>query len=108
MNFGTKSFLLDDDTADTLMEYAALITASGDAETVILNALGSDGDNIEVQLLLSAGAPLVAETASAELPVPDNTDVVEHMKAAIARSREPHMIRPETADSGTYNDLDLS
>lgn len=87
LTYGDKSLLVGDAVADTLLEYAALLTREASGDTVTVSAVSSDGDEVEASFLLGPGTTMMAETSTTSLPEPENADVVEYMKAAMTRLR---------------------
>lgn len=74
-----KSLLVGDVAAETLLRYAALLGRTGSADTVHLHAIGPDGSEVVVVLLLNSGTSLIAETTDSSLPDPQNDDAVAYM-----------------------------
>jgi hypothetical protein len=108
LTFADKSLLVDDDTADMLLEYAALLAGSGDADNVTINALSSDGDEVEATLLLDAGAPLMIETSRLSLPEPDNAEVLTYMREQMIRRSSPPPVSPADQHMPeSYEELEL-
>ncbi|GAA0964022.1 hypothetical protein [Frigoribacterium faeni] len=83
ITFASKSLLVGDDAADTLLEYAALLAQSGQADTVELNAINADGNAVVATFLLDAGASLMAESTTSEIEAPDNAEAIEYMRSEI-------------------------
>jgi len=79
VTYAEKSLLIGNEAADLLMEYAAAVSRVHSSDTVDLKAIGSDGNAVEATFLLGVGAPLMVETASAELNEPDNSGPIEYM-----------------------------
>src|ERR1700712_4210183 len=73
VTYSEKSMLVGNEAADLLLEYAAAVSKIHTADTVNINALGSDGNNVEATFLLGEGAPLMAETATTDVEEPDNS-----------------------------------
>jgi len=94
MTFADKSFLLGDETAVTVLEYAAALAHHHDADDVELEAISSDGDEVRAILLLGGGAPLMAESAHTELPEPDNADALAYMKRRLDALRHAPSANP--------------
>lgn len=86
LTFVGKSLLVGDEVAELVVEYAAMLARSGGADTVRLMAYGAGGDEVQALLLLSQGAPVMAETSHADKPEPDNRDIVSYMRQRLARS----------------------
>lgn len=81
MTFGEKSFLLGNEAADAVLKYAALLAQNHTADTVTLNAISSDGDEVQVTMLLDTGAPVMAETTHNSQPEPENATALSYMAA---------------------------
>jgi hypothetical protein len=95
ITYAEKSLLLGDDAADALIAYAAALATHGRGDGVTLRALSSDGDEVDATFLLTAGAPLMAETSTTRLPEPDNADAVTRM-----RSETDRLVSPEPVTAG--------
>ena len=87
LTYADKSLLIGDDTADLLLEYAAALATGHAGDTVTLNAISSDGDEVEATLLLGQGAPVMAETSTTKAPEPDNTDANRYLRGEITGLR---------------------
>ena len=48
-----------------------------------LDAISSDGDEVEATFLLNSGSPLTAESSTATFPEPDNAEVTARMVESI-------------------------
>lgn len=105
LTFADKSLLIDDATADALIEYAALLVQHDTADSVDVHAFGADGDEVEAKLLLSAGAPLMAETSQTSLPEPDNHNVLTYIRAAIGRLSPTASPEDLDMESGDFPEL---
>lgn len=104
VTYGQKSFLLGDEAADLLIRYTAALASAKLGDAVTLLAIGSDGDEEEVQLLLDTGAPVMVESASSQIPEPDNAEAVEHMREAMrALVRSP---AAESLDSISHDQIE--
>ena len=79
-----KSLLIGDDVADLLVRYAAQLGRTGSADDVTIRALGVDGQEVALHLLLNSGVTLVTESTGSRLPEPDNHEVVEHLRHRLA------------------------
>jgi hypothetical protein len=107
VTFAEKSLLVDDETADTLLEYAAALARRREADAVEIHAFSSDGDEVTATLLLDAGAPIMAETAQTSMQGPDNEPALAYMREQLARL-SPVAVNPgEIRGIGSYDDLDL-
>ncbi len=108
VTFADKSLLVDDQTADVILEYAALLARQGDADSVTIHAFSSDGQEVEATMLLDTGAPLMAETTHTSLPDPDNAEVLAYMREQVIRRSSPPPVVPEDEHMpASYEDLEL-
>lgn len=107
LTYSDKSLLLDDATADALLEYAALLARAGDADSVSVNAYGVDGQTVEATLLLDAGAPIMNETTNSTMNEPENPSALAYLREQIALRSSPPSITTEerhpTEASGSYD-----
>lgn len=106
ITYAEKSLLLGDDAADTLIEYAAVLATHGRGDSVTLRALSSDGDEVEATFLLTAGAPLMAESATTRLPEPENAEAILGMRDRIGRLETPEPVTAGDAHPGGTGDVD--
>ncbi len=83
--YADKSLLVGDDIADLMLEYAALLGSNSIADTVEVQAVGSDGDEVVANFLLGEGAPLMTETTHSTIPEPENLESEVYMREQIAR-----------------------
>jgi hypothetical protein len=81
LTYADQSVLVGDEAADTLVSFAATLSDTSHADTVIMNAIDTSGDTIVASFVLGAGVNLMAQTTSSSLEEPDNTEAVEYMKA---------------------------
>jgi hypothetical protein len=95
VTFGDKSLLMDDDAADTLLEYARLIGDASAADSVTLKAIGPDGNTIDAGILLNTSTNLIVESTNSEVDPPDNTAAVREMRERIDSLTRTAMARPE-------------
>lgn len=87
--YGEKSLLMADESADVLIEYAGVVAETAGGDTVRMQAVGNDGNKVEVTFLLNAGTVLVVETATAAFDPPSNEEAVQYMRARMERVRNP-------------------
>ena len=111
VTFTDKSLLIDDVTADLLIEYAALLVTHGVADSVEVHAFSSDGDEVEAKFLLSAGAPLMAESSHTSMNEPSNDEAIAYMRERMAAlSARPNALPTDdedASDSAMLDSLDL-
>jgi hypothetical protein len=106
ITYAEKSLLVGDAAASALIEYAAVLASHGRGDSVTLRALSSDGDEVDATFLLTAGAPLMAETSTTRLPEPDNADAIARMRAETDRMVSPEAVTPGDADWHAAMDRD--
>ncbi|KZE92816.1 hypothetical protein AVP42_02080 [Agromyces sp. NDB4Y10] len=108
VTFADKGLLVGDRVADLLVEYCAVLARHGDADTVQLNAYGTDGQKIVAKFALSEGAALLAESTETDLPDPDNEEAERYLLARIDRRTSPPPARPaHDTGAAVYDELGL-
>jgi hypothetical protein len=95
LTYADRSVLIGDDAADALIHYSALLADSGHADSVVLNALDTDGDEIVASFVLGSGTNLMAATSTSKLPVPSNVDGLNYLKQKIENLTSSHNIQPD-------------
>jgi hypothetical protein len=106
VTYAERSLLIGDDAADLVLEYASALANEGASDTVRLNALGADGDEVVATLLLGQGVPLMAETSSTSLTALDNTEAVEYMREKLIQLADPPNAQPTDAPELRHTDED--
>lgn len=99
-----RSLLVDDETADTLLRYATLLTARRQPDSVQVNALNFDGQEVLVAFLLGDAAPLMVESNELKLPEPENGDAITYMHERMARLLSPNPGLPDEYKSPAFFD----
>jgi len=89
---GEKALLMGDDAADTLMEYARLLSDTSAADTVTLRAISPDGNTVDVAFLLNASTVMLVESTNTDVDPPANEEAVQEM-----RDRIDAITRPSSA-----------
>jgi hypothetical protein len=84
-----KSLLIGDRVAEALVRYAAQLGRTGSADDVAVRALGIDGEEVRLHLLLNSGVTMVTESTDSLLPEPQNDDVVEYIERRLATFELP-------------------
>jgi hypothetical protein len=95
VTFGDKSLLMDDDAADTLLEYARLIGDASAADSVTLRAIGPDGNTIDAGILLNTSTNLIIESTNSDIDPPDNSAAVSEMRERIDALTRTAVAHPE-------------
>jgi hypothetical protein len=99
VRFADKDFLVGNDIADAILEYAAVLGEMRSADSIDIVAVGPDGDEVEATLFLSTGVPLVAETTTSRLPEPDNAETLAYIEARLALHLDPASVEPALGGS---------
>ena len=95
ISFADKTMFVTDETADLLVEYAALLGAEQSADSVRLRAIGQDGNEVEIDLVLNTSTNLASESTNSTAEAPRNEEAVEYMRTRIDAIRNPPAVEPE-------------
>jgi hypothetical protein len=96
--YGGATFLIGDEAADVLVEYAVQIASSVHPDAVDLHVLGPDGNEEIASFVLTPATMVTAETNRSELPEPDNTESVARIRQRLEHLRHPPMALPFPED----------
>jgi hypothetical protein len=77
--YGEADFLVGDEAADTLVEYAVLMAKLGTADSVQVGVIGPDGNAEVATFVIGPATILMVETTRSELPEPDNAEAIKYM-----------------------------
>jgi hypothetical protein len=78
-----KSFLVGDVATDLLMRYAALIAQLRGGDSVKVNAISGDGDDVVATLLLNSGTLITAETTRSSQQEPENSELEQYLRGRL-------------------------
>jgi hypothetical protein len=109
VTYSDKSLLIGNEAADLLLEYAAALARSHSADTVHVQAIGVDGNSVEATFLLGEGAPLMAESASADIEEPNNAEAVDYVKERLRLLNSPPTVAALNTNEfqpGDFDDID--
>jgi len=95
LTYAQKSLLMDDDTAEWLLEYARALGTIDGTDTVKLAAISPSGHQIEVTLLLNRGSELMMESADDSIAAPVNDEAVRYMQDRTRLIVSPPSVQPE-------------
>ena len=95
ITFAEKSLFVDDEAADTLVEYAALLGTAHTADTVRLRAIGGDGNEVEADFVLNQSTNLMSESTTADMTAPQNDEAVAYMRGRIDILRNGAPAQPD-------------
>jgi len=108
VTYSEKSLLMDDQAADTLLEYARLLGESSGADTVTVRAIGVDGNTVDAAFLLNDSSVMMVESTNSTVEAPDNSEAVRYMQERIDHlNRPPEVQADEAGGDYPYGDLDL-
>lgn len=107
VTYSDRSFVLDDVTADALIEFAAVLISAGEADSVEVNAFSEDDEPTTAKMLLGAGTPIVAETISRNLPEIDNSEAQAHIAEITRRLTKPTASITPVRDSPQIEDYGI-
>jgi hypothetical protein len=106
LTYADRSVLIGNEAADTLIEYSAVLAEHGHADSVALNAIGADGDDIVASFVLGSGTNLMAESTSSKLPEPNNADGISYMKERLVDMSSTHPVQPDAEAIGDTKAFD--
>jgi hypothetical protein len=75
-----KSLIIGDRVAVDLVHYAAYLGKRNSADDITIRAIGIDGAEVNLMLLLNSGVTMAVESTTSVLPEPDNDEVIEYMQ----------------------------
>ncbi len=87
--YAEKSLLMGDEVVDLMMEYAVLLARHSSADSVDVEAIGTDGDVVTATFLIGPATIMVAETARSTFPEPENGEAVTYLREQIGLIKEP-------------------
>lgn len=106
VTYADKSLLLDDETADLLIEYAVALGAAGRTDSVVAQATDSSGHDVEATFLLNGGTEMMTESARTSREALDNTAAIAYLREHIDLLRNPPETQPEQDDGAAPAGLD--
>jgi hypothetical protein len=95
VTYAEKSLLIGDEAADLLMSYATVLGRTHGTDSVTLQAIGIDGNEVGATFLLNPSANLMVETTNTTATEPDNETVSEYMRQRISGLTEPYELVPD-------------
>jgi hypothetical protein len=101
VKFAEKSLLMDDQSADCLLEYAKTLADYSRTDTVALRAISPDGNTVEAEFLLNDSSTMLIESTNSTMTAPDNSEAVGYMRARIDALTNPPSSQPEAPDEGS-------
>lgn len=106
LTYAQKSLLVGDELADALLEYAAMVAASGGADNVEIRGYGVDGEEVVGTLMIGNGIDLMAESTTSPLPEPDNAAALEYLRSRGAAIEKDNHHQPVPGDPSAFGQLD--
>ena len=104
--YGEKSLLMEDESAEALIEYAGTIARNAGGDTAELRAVGMDGNEVTVTFLLNPGTVLIVESTNADFDLPTNEEAVNDLWHRIDRMRNPPSVQAESQGRESTSDFD--
>jgi hypothetical protein len=87
--YAEKSLLIGDEVVELMMEYAVLLARHNSADSIDVEAIGTDGDRVTATFLIGPATIMVAETARTTYPEPENDMAVTYLRQQIGLIRDP-------------------
>lgn len=106
VTFAEKSLFMGDDAADVLLEYAKVLADQGRADRITLRAIGAEGHEVDVDMLLGSGTIIAAETTNSDASPPDNSENIADIRRRLALATAPNNPKLDVASTGEYHWLD--
>lgn len=106
VTFAAKSLFMGDDAADVLLEYAKVLADQGRADRVTLRAIGAEGHEVDVDMLLDSGTIIAAESTNSDVIPPDNSENVAEIRRRLAMAMSPNNPKVDDVSTGEYHWLD--
>jgi hypothetical protein len=105
VTYAENSWLLGDEAADTLMDYAVVLARIDSADSVEVLALGPDGTEQSVSFLIGPATMMTAQSSDSSVDAPDNRDAVTLIRERIRIIESPPAPIPMTSqESITFMD----
>ncbi|MCU1440994.1 MAG: hypothetical protein JWP85_1991 [Rhodoglobus sp.] len=98
ITYSDSSWLVGDDAADAIIEYAVLLARIESADSVRVAALGANGREQDVTFLIGPATMMTAETTESGLAEPDNSEAIADMHRRMGRITSPPHARPYHLD----------
>ena len=95
VTYSDKNLMVGDAAADALIAYATALAIARTADSVQINALGTEGEPVVATFLLDTGAPLMVETSPSTLDEPDNDEATAYMIQRTEQLTSPKSVSPE-------------
>lgn len=89
--YSDKSLFVDDETADLVLAYADALGNAGASDTIRIPAIGTDGNEVQVSMLLNGAAQIVIETTNSSAAAPRDEKAIEYLSTRLrGLSEAPH------------------
>lgn len=106
VSYTDKSMLMDDESADCLIRFAAVLGNAARAETVTLEAISGDGNVAAVTFLLNNATVLAVESATGGGSPPRNDEAVSWMRDQMDAIEHPPVALPASPSTESLLDPD--
>jgi hypothetical protein len=104
MRYGESEWLIGDDAADALLEYAVELARADSADSIEVAVLATDGRGIHLAALIGPATMMTAEDTDTPFAEPDNVDAVAGIRDR-ARLLVGHPIAGPTEVVEAFDDL---
>lgn len=91
VTYADKVLFVDDETALCLVAYAAALATAQAADSIQIEAIGQDGNEVTATFLLATGTGIMVESTTGVAEPPSNVEALAYMQTQIARLQsDPH------------------
>ena len=94
INYADTDWLIGDEAADLMLEYSVLMAREGTADSVDICVIAMDGTHQTVSILLGPATMMTARHVDSEAAEPDNSQVIEEVRARIHAILSPPSVLP--------------
>lgn len=102
LTYDGGTWLLGDDAADALLNYAVALGRRAAADSIELSVIDPDGHPERLTLLIGPATMMSAGTSRSQADEPDNREVVEEMRKRSRAAAPPAPARPSRSDAVDY------
>jgi hypothetical protein len=100
--YGETSWLIGDDAADTVLQFAVELAQRDSAAAIDLTVLDAAGAEQTVRFLIGPATMMMAESTGSSFPEPDNTAALDGMRDQLDLMAHP----PNAAGAGERGSTD--
>ncbi len=108
ITYAEKSWLVGDDAADAVVEYAVLLARTGSADSVEVNALSADGTAHLITLVIGPATMMTLASVDASADEPNNDEAVIAIHERMRIIQSPPITLPTRGGHGEVSWEDLA